>query len=894
MKPLIALLGTLLLLLVLGQAGTPAIAQETTDTWSEPINLSRSGAATNPQLVVDVAGTVHIFWQDTAAGSYVYSRPEGQGWTEPLVVELPFGTRRVFPDLTGSSPTPLFAPQLEIRPNNQLVAFWIDNSGVLQTSSVPMNNVTVYDAWSPALALAQSAAAMATAVDAGGRLHVVYLRTQETAEFPAGIYYRRTTADGTGWNDTIRLYESTYFRSLEPETANVDIAVTGSDSDGYVHVVWDNLSLDRVFYVRSTDRGQSWAQPIAVDQREAEDDLSAVGPSRIVVSTNDQEVHLLWQAGHGSISCAQYHQWSPDNGETWQLPQRMFENVLGCPTGNQFLTGSGAPLLLLVNLPLQPAAPSQPNLLAWDGSIWSNPQSQTTLAGFVSPDNFRSVAYACHQIVQLPDGQLLVVGCGQGQDRDIWLMSRPAGEFGEWFPPPSVWEPFASISNSDTPLSSPQLVADSDGRFHAFWIQNEGSVGGRAIIYYAFKDGESWSRPIPVLRSPSGDALPLAVTINGDHRLAVVWVSSAGGLFFSQVEASRAPIPAEWAPVVAVPTLDLQASGADISFSRNGSMYIAFSVPVNEGRGIYVVQSDDHGFSWQEPIRAFDGQAAGWDVVGAPTLVVTADNQLHLLWRQGELFADPEDTGSALFYSRSVDGQSTFTEPELVGNGLSNWQALIRTDGQALYRLWLEPLTAGATNRSRRLQLEESLDNGQSWRAPIGLKGVVAAAAVGQDLSGQLHLVQLVGGELQYWLWADGRWTVGEGLETDALAEASAGAVAVNGDGALAYIAAGADSGSEDSTSQSALVATGRQVTLGEVGPAVVATVTPTATSTPSPTATPAPEPTPTVDVSAISVPEPGPLGGINVWLVSAVPVALIVLAVVGIGIWRVARSGRR
>jgi hypothetical protein len=893
MKLLTRSFGLLLLLMVLLSAGPPTAAQETEDAWTEPINLSRSGAANNPQMVVDASGSVHVFWQDSAAGSYVYSRSVGQGWSAPLVVELPFGTRRVLTDLAGTLPTPLFAPRLEVTPNNRLAAFWIDNSGALQSSNVAIDNVTVYDAWSPAQELAQEAVTMATAVDAGGRLHVVYLRTQETAEFPAGIYYRRTTADGADWTDAAQLYHSSYFRSMDPETANVDISATGTGSDARVHVVWDNASQDRVFYARSINGGQGWAEPLVVDQRQADDDLSATGPSGILVNANAQEAHLIWQAGHGSISCAQYHQWSSDGGETWQLPQRMFEDVQNCPTGNQFVPGSSAPLLLWVNLPIQPAAPAQPNLVAWDGSTWSIPQSQSILTGFVSPDNFRSVTYACHQISQLPDGQLLVVGCGQGQDQDIWLTSKPAGQFSEWFPPPSVWEPLVTISTSNTPISTPQLVADSDGRFHALWIQTEDGSGGRPIIYYAFKDAESWSRPIPVLRSPSGDVIFLSATINQDDRLMVAWVGSSGELFFSQADASRAPIPAEWAIAAGVPTNDLLASGVDIYFAQSEYLYIAYSVPINEGRGIYIARSQDDGFSWQEPTPAFDGQAAGWDVVGVPSLVVAAGDRLHLLWGKEDLLADTQGSGPDLFYSHSLEAQSTFSEPELVGTGISNWHSLITTGGQSLYRLWLEPLTSGAASQSARLQLQESSDGGQSWRSPTGLAGVNAAAAVGQDLSGQLHLAQLLDGELQYWLWADGRWAAGDGLEASVLEEASAGAVAVTGDGALAYVASGANASSEVSGSQSAIVATGRQVTLSESRPAVLPTSTPTATATVPPTTTPAPQPTPTVDLATIGDPEPGGSSSANVWLISAVPVALIVFVVLGIGVWRVTRRGR-
>ena len=80
---------------------------------------------------------------------------------------------------------------------------------------------------------------------------------------------------------------------------------------------------------------------------------------------------------------------------------------------------------------------------------------------------------------------------------------------------------------------------------------------------------------------------------------------------------------------------------------------MAFSIPVNESRGIYLTRSEDMGESWQEPILVFDGVDAGWDVVGAPQVVMSDDGVLHLLWTKQILLADGV-TAQALYYTRSV------------------------------------------------------------------------------------------------------------------------------------------------------------------------------------------------------------------------------------------------
>ena len=44
-----------------------AEAQSSVDPWTKPLNLSHSGVATHPGLVVDSQGVLHVVWQDHIA-----------------------------------------------------------------------------------------------------------------------------------------------------------------------------------------------------------------------------------------------------------------------------------------------------------------------------------------------------------------------------------------------------------------------------------------------------------------------------------------------------------------------------------------------------------------------------------------------------------------------------------------------------------------------------------------------------------------------------------------------------------------------------------------------------------------------------------------------------------
>ena len=71
------LLGALLLLLTIASLGAQAMAQTnandstaTAENWARPQNLSMSGAASNPAIVLVPDGTLRVFWWDQFDGTF--------------------------------------------------------------------------------------------------------------------------------------------------------------------------------------------------------------------------------------------------------------------------------------------------------------------------------------------------------------------------------------------------------------------------------------------------------------------------------------------------------------------------------------------------------------------------------------------------------------------------------------------------------------------------------------------------------------------------------------------------------------------------------------------------------------------------------------------------------
>lgn len=188
---------------------------------------------------------------------------------------------------------------------------------------------------------------------------------------------------------------------------------------------------------------------------------------------------------------------------------------------------------------------------------------------------------------------------------------------------------------------------------------------------------------------------------------------------------------------------------------------IAYAITLNEERGIYVIQSTDLGETWSSPVKVFDAVAAGWDMVDHPKLAVTEDGRLHILFTQYRPAAEPQPMG--LYYSQSLDGGTTWTIPEVVGEQSVQWSEIVSYK-ETLHRFWQEKNKSAISTRH-----QTSTDGGTTWNAVARISGetsVISQPSVSVDATGKIHLLQMTQDDiqtLQEWGWSDGRWQL---LET--------------------------------------------------------------------------------------------------------------------------------
>jgi hypothetical protein len=456
-----------------------------------------------------------------------------------------------------------------------------------------------------------------------------------------------------------------------------------------------------------------------------------------------------------------------------------------------------------------------------------------------------------------------------------------------------VWSPSIPLVDSQAELLSPVLIAGADGQFHALWVEKSESVDGvlEASIYYAVGNDSQWSRPAPI---HIGEADQLAGALDTEGHLLLAWRDKGlGTLFFSRVNVDEAIFPLQWSIPSELVSAQNVHSAPDIHVDENsGVVYVAYAIPFNEGRGIFLIQSEDGGISWTEPVKVFDGAAAGWEVVDEPDLTLTEEG-VHVIWSRYSVL-----TGSgalALFYARSEDGGQHWSEPETVSDAVVMWSQIAAIGERTLLRMWQESTGDGGT-----LWYQPSFDSGNSWgRSTLipGFGDFSGATSVVVDAANQAHMLQVTTGEddtvrLREWMWQDSIWLISDEIELPTESAVSPMlSTDVSRDGRLLTIYSSVIIDQDSMEQHSSIFSTGRlydtSIDTGALQSTPIPTVEPSGTGTPLPEPLPAtPPPTlPPIEGSSSGL-QLGPIdtststGGMVVGILAAALIIVIVFVI--------------
>jgi hypothetical protein len=284
---------------------------------------------------------------------------------------------------------------------------------------------------------------------------------------------------------------------------------------------------------------------------------------------------------------------------------------------------------------------------------------------------------------------------------------------------------------------------------------------------------------------------------------------------------------------------------------------------------------------------------AGFDLVGRPSLSISANGVLHIIWTEQSIAGDGGLQTRALFYTRSEDGGHSFSKETSVVKESVAWREIL-TDGKGYLHLLWQPQDAVTT-----VWDQVSMDGGITWQYPQGLPTTGRLEAVTRDLAGRLHLVGVGPDALDHWLWDGSHWQDEEPLSWT-LSSSQADAVellaaAVNKQGKMMVVVA-EPTGEGDGAATTLRYATRKlEIPKQQTATQEVATKVPlTPTSIPV-TATPAQLLTPTALVDNRSATEDPTVdvetnNRISPIVTAGIPLAVLLLSVMGFVFWRATR----
>lgn len=889
----VVLLGVLAL--GVGGAGLNVSAQGSVEGWSDPLNLSRSGGAENPRLLVTSSGAALVVWDDSFSASAVRGGMGGyavrleEDWGPPIRVDFPFAGR------------PL---QLLAGAGTTVHAFWIDSTGSLRHGAAPITSFGSAGTWGGGQVIASSVSAFDVVMDSDGRIHVVCLVAAEGPTVAAGIYYLRSGARVENWSAPVPLYQSDYYRAFlsggqgrpaaSPEgqlPPHVEVEVAEGESSVEVFAAWDNPSLKRVFLATSTDGGGTWGPPLEIDGPNPDNPYST--PRELMVSAAADQILLLWQVSESGGSCTQVYRTSEDAGATWSDAAPVLSDQTGCLEGIKVLGTVEGNTLAYANLQ------GQAMLLAWNGEEWSLPQSESGLDYFTDPETFSFVQLDCRQAA-LSGDRLLVAGCGLGTGgTDIWLTDRLLDDVSDWFDPSRGWAELGQAALTSTDVLSLTAAGDGEGAVIALWSQPDADLAESVTSQVSFA---GWNRqdligPFPVLNRLPGLARQLRVIGDSEGRLLLVWTGGeTGELSFSWASMPEAGSPSGWYPPEEVPSPGVLGESPRLMETAPGSVVLAYAIGFNESRGIYLAESSEPGFTWGEPAVVFDAPDAGCDKVEQASLTMGPDGALHLAWICASA---PGGIGPlAVFHARSADGGATWSDPSRVLERRAAWGQLAVDGNGDLHFVWEERLSARINTWDSR-----SRTGGDDWEEPLSVSVVDGAAGLSElvaDSSGRLHLLQAVQEEgtlpsLRYTEWTGSAWASRDALALSLESIDDLGGLACAVDSANGLVAVYAGLAPRDQAGVrearihfSAIPLRAAPAPQGEVAAEGGPTSTPVraeATDAPAPT----PTPVAVARLSAGEASEPG--GGGPIGILAGVATGAVMLAGIAFALLRPRRA---
>ncbi|MFK7803647.1 MAG: sialidase family protein [Anaerolineae bacterium] len=716
---------------------------QTEDGWVQPTNLSQSGSSNSPILVKDASGDLYAFWKNAIDG-YVLSTNRNGQWSDPQTVEPPFGTKAYESLVTENSPTPLYDPILIGDQDQGLHAFWVNGDDELSHSRIITGDLAALSNWKIPQQIDSGIVTVAAVSDESNGLHVAYLSLGNGGSILPGIYHRVSNDQGQTWSDSQAVYNSSFFRQATAVSSQLDFVLL---ENGALFLTWNDSFVEQVFTAEFSEG--SWSAPQIIDSRMAGDTADSKGPGNIKGATSEDGFHLFWTAGHDGTNCSLYTRISTNSGSEWSFPQKLTEDTANCPDYFEVLRNDNLFLLFTKTF-------GKAELRVWRDNGWSAPFAQPELVEFTDPVNFRTTAATCPYQLEFQDSELVAIGCGTNIVEDIWVTSRPISSLNFPAEAQTAWSDAGAVVGEDHLIFSPQIITDQNGELHAIWVQNSQGYSKNSpiiqpgeAIFYSKGDGSQWPSANQILSSSGTVSNPTLGYSRQSGNLLVAWEDNVNQqIYFSRAAIDKAFNGSDWSEPIAIPAPFANPSSPVMSVSTEGIIYIAYIVPFNDDRGVYLISSRDNGSSWTEPVSVLEDKIGAFDILHDPNILVSFNGVIHLSFINR--LSGEDSIRNELYHMRTEfaeEGEELkWLNPILIQNRFLQNNTIFSHD-LAIDKIGTVHLIWQEWNETQKnLWSLTSTDNGRTWNEGTQISGfgsLIGNFDISSDNQNLLHLTQL-------------------------------------------------------------------------------------------------------------------------------------------------------
>lgn len=412
---------------------SPTFGQVLVNDWSSPYRLSsRDRSASQPYILSDKYGLIHIFWVETGSdderATINYTNFNGMTWASPVDIYV------AAPD----SPILYLSPTID--ENGLLYVSWSEGeNGPVYLTTAPGFNALSPHLWQRPTRLEIPSGLFEFRVDSAGVYHVIYTLAASNG---SGLYYKRSEDNGATWVN---------LRRLDPDAPSnlvTNVLKFILDENDGLHATWTYVDLNIavgasgtwVRYAHSLDGGMNWIFPISIDEAdESPDELRMAFPAMTV---QDDVVNIVWT---GDSAVHREYSYSTDLGETWSTSSKIFGDLQGQARGDGLAVDSLGRTHFIGNI----RWPTGLYYAMWDKREWTPPElvyliredSSAEPGDRISAHDIRMVARAGNQLV-------VAFGDTPGEiNRGLFTMNRTLTDA-----PALAVEPIPTATPQPTPL----------------------------------------------------------------------------------------------------------------------------------------------------------------------------------------------------------------------------------------------------------------------------------------------------------------------------------------------------------------------------------------------------------------------------------------------------------